>query len=119
MANPTRILYALGPGDVVDSYRKLSAGLDVLSETSLTFSGQFFDFCRDHGVQGYALSSHPSREIVRDGPFIVENRPKPLRNPRGILFHLNRIWYGLSIIATALRYGARIVVVDSGTTYDF
>src|SRR5580658_1941308 len=91
-----RILYAIGPGNVVDSYRKWSAGQDCNSETSLTFSGQFFDFCRARGV-------------LHDGAFTVENRPKPLANPRGVFFHLNQIWYGLSIIAAALRFKADVL----------
>lgn len=114
-----RVFYAIGPGNVVDSYRKWSAGLDCNSETSLTFSGQFFDFCRARGVRAYAVSSHPERETLRDGAFVVENRPKPLANPRGVLFHLNQIWYGLSIIASALRFKADVLVVDSGTTHWF
>jgi glycogen synthase len=114
-----RILYAIGPGNVVDSYRKWSAGQDCNSETSLTFSGQFFDFCRARGVRAYAVASHPSREVLHDGAFTVENHPKPLANPRGVFFHLNQIWYGLSIIASALRFKADVLVVDSGTTHWF
>jgi glycogen(starch) synthase len=114
-----RVFYALGPGNVVDSYRKWSRGQDCNSETSLTFSGQFFDFCRAQGVPAYAVSSYPHREILRDGAFTVENRPKPLANPRGPLFHLNQIWYGLSIIASALRFKADVLVADSGTTHWF
>ncbi len=114
-----RVFYALGPGNVVDSYRKWSAGQDCNSETSLTFSGQFFDFCRARGVRAYAVSSHPDCEVFRDGAFTVENRPKPLANPSGVFFHLNQIWYGLSIIASALRFKADVLVVDSGTTHWF
>jgi len=36
-----------------------------------------------------------------------------------VLFHLNQIWYGLSIIASALRFKADVLVVDSGTTHWF
>jgi glycogen(starch) synthase len=114
-----RIFYALGPGNVVDSYRKWSAGQDCNSETSLTFSGQFFDFCRARGVRAYAVSSHPHREVFQDGAFTVENRPKLFANPSGLLFHLNQIWYGLSIIASARRFKADVLVVDSGTTHWF
>ena len=96
MTDRLRVFYALGPGDVVDAYRKWSGGIDYTAETSLTFSGQFFDFCKAHGVQAYAVSSHSARELLRDGPFVVENRPKLFSDPHGLLFHLNQIWYGLS-----------------------
>jgi len=114
-----RVFYALGPGDVVDAYRKWSGGTDYTAETSLTFSGQFFDFCKAHGVQAYAVSSHSARELLRDGPFVVENRPKLFSDPHGLLFHLNQIWYGLSIIVSALRFRASVLIVDSGTTHWF
>jgi glycosyltransferase involved in cell wall biosynthesis len=91
----------------------------VATETQLTLSGQFFDFCRDHGLQAYAMSSHPSRGLLRDGPFIVENRPKLISRPQGLSYHLNQILSGLSLISSALRFGAHIVVVDSGATHWF
>lgn len=119
MHNPPRIFYALGPGNAVDSYRKWKAGLDCTSETSLTFSGQFFDFCRSQGVCAYAVSSHPAREVLRDHAVVVENRPKPLADPRGVLFHLNQVWYGLSLSISALRFRADVVIVDSGSTHWF
>ncbi len=96
-----------------------AAGLDCTTETSVTFSSQFFDFCRAHGAEAWAVSSHPAREVFRDGTFTVENRPKPFADPRGLLFHLNQILYGLSIMWSALRYGADVLIVDSGTTHWF
>jgi glycosyltransferase involved in cell wall biosynthesis len=114
-----RFFYALGPGDVVDSYQKWSAGSEYTSETQLTLSGQFFDFCRAHGAEAYAISSHPSRALVREGSFIVENRPKPFANPRGLTYHLGQVWYGLSVLGSALRFGADVMIVDSGTTHWF
>jgi glycogen(starch) synthase len=122
MTNPPngpRVFYALGPGDVVDSYRKWNAGVDCVSETSVTFSGQFFDFCRANGVRAYAISSNPACEVLRDGAFIVENRPKVFADPHGLLFHLNQICYGLAIFLSALRFRADVVVADSGTTHWF
>jgi glycogen synthase len=119
LTDRSRIFYALGPGNVVDSYRKWSGGIDYTAETQLTFSGQFFEFCRAHDLQAYAVSSHPSRALLCDGSFIVENRPKPLSHPRGLWYHLNQVWYGFSLLLSALRYGAHVVIVDSGSTHWF
>jgi glycosyltransferase involved in cell wall biosynthesis len=119
MTTPTRIFYAAGPGDAVGSYRKWSTGVDVTSETQLTLSGQFYDFCRTHGMDSYTISSHGSREYVKDGAFIVENRPKPISRPVGIAFHMDMILYGLSLIYSILRFGPHLAVVDSGTTHWF
>ena len=119
LSKSCRIFFVDGPGQVVDSYRSWSAGEDFVSETQLTFSGQMFDFCRAHGLLVYAVSWNPARALVRDGAFIVENRPKPLRNPHGVFYHVSQVWYGLSLIVSALRFGADVAVVVSGTTHWF
>ena len=113
-----RIFFVDGPGQIVDSYRSWSAGEDFISETQLTFSGQMFDFCRAHGLPLYAVSWNPDRALVRDGAFVVENRPKPLHNPHGVFYHLNQVWYGLSLTVLALRSGADVAVV-TWTTHWF
>jgi len=116
MAQLRRILYAVGPGDAVHAYREWREGRDVSSETSLTFSGQFFDYCRGTGTEAIVLSAHPRREVVRDGLFLVENRPKRWANGRGAVYHASQLQYAASILWTALRHRADAVVVDSGTT---
>ena len=116
MAPPRRILYALGPGDAVHAYREWREGRDVSSETSVTFSGQFFDYCRGSGTEAIVLSAHPRREVVRDGLFLVENRPKRWANGRGAVYHASQLHYAASILWTALRHRAQAVIVDSGTT---
>jgi hypothetical protein len=111
-----RLLYALGPGDVVGSYRHWRAGQDVLSQTSRTFSGQFFDFCKRRGHSAWAISyCTPAAKIV-DGSLIVENRPKPAARD-GLSYHVSQLRYAVSIIASALRWRADAVIVDSGTTH--
>ena len=111
-----RLLYALGPGDVVDSYRHWRASGDVLSQTSRTFSGQFFDFCKRHGHAAWAISyCAPAAKIVV-GSIIVENRPKfPTRG--GLRYHIAQFRYAVSIVASALRWRADAVIADSGTTH--
>jgi glycosyltransferase involved in cell wall biosynthesis len=115
-ATRLRILYAIGPGDVVNSYRHWKAGEQLLSETSQTYSSQFFEFCRRHRHDCYALSSFPQAERVQDGQMIIENRPKRLTGG-GLKYHLSQALYGLSLIRTALRWRADVVVADSGTTH--
>lgn len=116
MSRRLRILYACGPGNVVESYRRWKAGEDLLSETSRTYSGQFFDFCRAGGHFAYAVSSFGAPDELIDGAFTVENRPK--RPPGGgIRYHLSQALYAASIMLTALRWRADALVVDSGTTH--
>ncbi len=117
MSKSHRIFYADGPGGVVQSFRKWSARDDTSSETQLTLSGQFFNFCRAYHVPGYAVSSHPERALVRSDEFVVENRPKPLRNRRGLWYHVSQVCYGLSLVVSALRFGATVAVINSGSTH--
>lgn len=118
-SRPLRILYAAGPGDILYSYEHWRQGRDVPTETSITFSGQFFDFARQIGASALVICSHPRRGRVHDGPFILENRPKRLANARGPLYHLSQLFYALSLIGSALRFRANLVIVDSGTTHWF
>jgi glycogen synthase len=111
-----RLLYALGPGNVVDSYRNWRDGKDVLSETSRTYSGQFFDFCRRFRHCAYAISSFAHAERIVDGSMIIENRPKRLSGG-GFRYHLSQALYAISIMLSAIRWRADAVIVDSGTTH--
>lgn len=118
--NCYRILYAIGPGDVVRAFHDWRKSEITSSETSLTFSGQFFDFCRDSHIQCWAISSNDLVGYVDDGLIRVENRPKkPRGNLSGVRFHTRQLRYGLSILASALRFNADLVIVDSGTTHWF
>ncbi len=115
-----RILYAIGPGDVVQAYRDWKSGHATISETSLTFSGQTFDFCQANQLELWAISSHPRSELIDDGQFRVENRPKrPGGEVRGLQHHLRQLRYALSVLLSALRYKVDLIIVDSGTTHWF
>lgn len=113
---PLRLLFAIGPGNVVHSYRCWKSGTAVPSETVVTYSSYFFDFCRQNGHSGYAISSFGEAEIFDDGEIIVENRPKRLTGT-GIRYHISQVLYGVSLVRTAITWGADAVIVDTGTTH--
>jgi glycogen synthase len=119
MKRPLRILYAAGPGDVVTTYRHWKDGRDDPSQMSITYSSQFYEVCKNLGALGYTLSSYPAAEVLNDGPFTVENRPKPMQHAGGVFYHLAEIWYGLRMVITAARFRADVAVVAEGTTYWF
>lgn len=117
---PLRILHAVGPGDVVNSFRHWRMGEQFESETSIPYSAQYFSFCRDHGIETYVISSHPRMAAIHDGNFTVENRPKSgSATARGVRFHLREVGYGLSTVLLGVRYRADLVLIDSGTSYWF
>jgi glycosyltransferase involved in cell wall biosynthesis len=115
-----RILHAVGPGDAVEAYRKWRAGESVVSETARTYSGEFFSFCAANGIEAWVVSSHPRAERIVDGPFIVENRPKPGRaGAHGLAYHFQQLRYALSLAGSAHAYRPHLALIDSGTTHWF
>ncbi|WP_088243481.1 glycosyltransferase family 4 protein [Calothrix rhizosoleniae] len=119
MSQPLRILYAAGPGNVIGTYQHWIQGQEDPSQVSLTYSGQFYDVCRDLDAQAYVISSCRDKKILHEGQFIIEHRPVPLPKASGILYYLNNIWYGLGLIISAFRFRANVAVVADGTTQWF
>lgn len=119
MSNTLRVLYAAGPGDVIGTYSYWVKGQDDPLQVSKTYSSQFYEVCRAIDAQAYVISSCPEKKYLRDGRFIIEHRPIPLRTAKGLLYHLGLLWYGLQLIASAIRFGANAAVVADGTTHWF
>jgi glycosyltransferase involved in cell wall biosynthesis len=115
---PRRILYAVGPGDVVRQYRELLDGREPPFQMTMAFSEQFLDGLDGSGAVAHLISSHPRRDSLPVGRHRVENRPRTsLYYGRGLRHHLGAALYGLAIVAQALRRRATIVIADSGTTH--
>ncbi len=119
MFKPLRILYATGPGDVIGTYNYWINGQDDPSQVSVTYSSQFYEVCCALDAQGYLISSCSEKKFVRDGRFMIEHRPIPLRSESGLLYHLGQLWYGFRVIASAIRFRANVAVVANGTTHWF
>lgn len=113
-----RVLYAVGPGNVVDGYRFWKQRTEVPSVTSVAFSHTFIDWCEKVQAQAHLISCNEKREIIRDGRYVIENRPRPAwywRN--GLKHHLAAITCGLSVVMTAFREKPDVLILDSGTTH--
>jgi glycogen synthase len=114
-----RLFYAAGPGNVIEAHKNWAQGRNDPSQMSLTYSGQFADFCRDVGAEAYIVSSFGEKSVYRDGAFVLEHRPKPMAGAAGSRYHIAELLYALSLLATAIRFRANIAVVDSGSTHYF
>jgi glycogen(starch) synthase len=115
-----RLLLAAGPGDVVGTFRHWREGRDDPGQVAVTYSGQFFDVCRQLGAIGYAIAHHPRRDRVRDGEFHVEHRPIPfIKSRSATLYHAGQLWSALRLIATAVRVRANMLVIYDGTCHWF
>ncbi|MFP4298928.1 MAG: glycosyltransferase family 4 protein [Spirulinaceae cyanobacterium] len=119
MPKPLRILYAAGPGNVIDTYNHWVKGEDDPARVSVTYSSQFFEVCRSLNAQGYLIASNPEQKILKDGNFTIEHRLIRGRKAGGIFYHLGQVWYGLRLIITAVHFRADVAIVAGSTTYLF
>ena len=114
MPRAPRILYAAGPGDVIGTYRFWKAGRDDPSQVAITYSGQFYDFCRDNNVSGYVISSNHRIEKLSDNNLVLEHRPIWFQRGPAPLYHLGQIWYGLRLVLTAVSRRVDVTIVADG-----
>ncbi len=114
-----RLFYAAGPGNVIRAHRHWEQGQRDPSQMSLTYSGQFADYCQSSGAEALVVSYNSSRETYRSGRFVIEHCPKAFANARGLIYHVSEMLYGLRLLAKALRYRADVAVIHSGTTHEF
>jgi glycogen(starch) synthase len=110
------VLYFEGPGDVVESFEAWQKGSDVNSQTSRTFSGHFFDFCKVKGLRARVYSHYERRRTLVNTGFWVETRPSSYSGG-GWRLRMNRIFRGLFILFAAYRYRPDDLHVTSGVTY--
>ena len=118
-SKPLRVLFAAGPGNVIGTYKHWINEQDDPSQVAVTYSSQFYDVCCDLKLQSYVISSCEEKKFVRDGRFMIEHRPIPLRNASGLLYHLGQLWYDLHFIFSAVRFRADVAVVMTNTTHLF
>jgi glycosyltransferase involved in cell wall biosynthesis len=114
-----KLFVALGPGDIVAAHRAQMRGEPVLSETSIIFSGQLFEYCRERGIETLALSRHLRTDRLSDGPLRLENRPRLFERAGGILYHLGNIAYAVYLAVRARLFGANLAIIDFGSTHPF
>jgi glycosyltransferase involved in cell wall biosynthesis len=114
-----RVLCAIGPGDIVTMYRELLDGIESSTHLHKDFSKLVLDWCNETGTKAHLVSWHPSSEVLRDGPYILENRPKlSLFSGRGGLkYHIREFMYGVDIVSLAVRERVNVVIADTGTAH--
>ena len=91
----------------------------VLSETSITFSGQLLEYCRRRNIEILALSHNRRIDSLSDGPLHVVNRPRRFMGRGGIWYHLSCVAYGLYLATRARRFDANLAIIDSGSAHYF
>lgn len=111
-------MYVEGTGDIVEALTRWHKQEDVLTETSKTFSGQVFDFCKKNNLNTLAISAfHQAKRVEVEG-FTAYSQPK-LTLGGGLGYHLAQMLYGLKIVATAIRHRPRYLHITNGATHWF
>jgi glycosyltransferase involved in cell wall biosynthesis len=114
-----KLFVALGPGDIVAAHRAHMKGEPHQSETSIIFSGQVFEYCRERNIEMLAISYNARTDNMRDQHLQIENRPRIFEKSRGVLYHVSRIAYAAYLAVRARRFGTDLAVIDSGTAHYF
>ena len=112
---PLRIIYSAGPGDVIRTYRHWAKGEDDPTQLSMTYSGMFYDFCRQNGADAYVISSCDRKDEIIDDHFRISHRTTPFARGPGPLFYVGQEWAALRLIISALWFRADVAVVACGT----
>jgi glycogen(starch) synthase len=116
--NEKCLMYSAGPGDVVKTFLSWDSGVDDPHQVAVTYSGQFFQACKELGVKGVAISSNPRVDALYTDKFVVENRPKgPVA--RGLSYHRQQLSYARGLIQTAKREGAEALIAAESTGHLF
>jgi glycosyltransferase involved in cell wall biosynthesis len=119
MGRSLRILYAAGPGNVIGTYGHWKEGRDDPSQVSVTYSGQFYDVCRDLGAYSLVIASSHTPGHLRDGRFTIKHRPVPFESGPGHLYHLGQVLAAGRLILSALLFRADAAVVTNGSGHWF
>ncbi|MBL8793596.1 MAG: glycosyltransferase family 4 protein [Planctomycetia bacterium] len=120
MPRSPRLLYAAGPGNVAGTYQHWKEGRDDPSQVSVTYSGQFYDVCRDLGAAALVISSSRVPGRVDDGNIAIRHRAIALEGGPGPLrYHLGQTWAALRLVGSALRFRADAVIVCNGSGHWF
>ncbi|MBV8317172.1 MAG: glycosyltransferase [Planctomycetaceae bacterium] len=113
-----RVYYPAGPGNLIGAFRRwLREDAEDPNQMAVTYSGQLFDVCRKFECEVMAVASSPSypkAEELRDGPFRVRHRPSLWELWHGPMYHIGEYLGNMRHIASALWFGADIVVIHGG-----
>jgi glycogen synthase len=115
---PIDAIYVEGPGNIVESLTRWYNKQDFISETSLTFSGQVFDFFKNNHFNSLAISHFPENKHVEFENFSAFSKPKMMLGG-SLGYHLSQFVYGLYLIGVCLKYRPKYLHITNGVTHWF
>lgn len=116
MKKQLRILYAAGPGDVIGTYKYWKKDKDDQSQVAMTYSGQFYDVCKQLNAKAYVIAAYKKPGFLKEGLFKIEQKHVLFQNSKSpIIYHLGQIYYGLRLLISGIRFNANVALVNTGT----
>jgi glycogen synthase len=115
---PIDLMYIEGNGGIVDALSTWHAKEDVMSETSLTFSSQVFDFCKANNFTTLAVSAYKSSAQIHLDNFYAFSEPK-LQLSGSLGYYLSQFLYAIKIMYWALKFKPTYLHITSGATFWF
>lgn len=107
---PLRIVYATGPGELIQTYQHWKQGDDDPSQMNVAYTHQFHEVCRRLDARAWLISPRGPRRVIDDAAVRIEYRPIPFFERGGLLHHLGLLWYSLRLVASARRFNADVLV---------
>jgi len=117
-AKPVDVIYVEGPGNIVESLTRWHRKEDFISETSLTFSGQMFDFYEKNQFNSISLSHFPETQSIKFDRFLAFTKPKMMLNG-SLGYHLSQLIYGIYLLGICIKHRPKYLHIMNGVTHWF
>ena len=108
-----RVIYKPGPGNVASTFRYWLDGEHDPNEPALTYSGMFYDVCRDLDLDALVLSRGETPDALAEHHIRIEQRPARRLSGGGLRFHLRQAAEVGRLFAAAVRFRADAVIVSN------
>lgn len=102
-------MYLAGPGDVCGTFRHWLAERDDTRQLALTYSGQFFDACRELKAEALVIANNPRADALAAEGISVRHEPLPQSGRHGLAFQRAQAAHGLAVIREARAWNADVV----------
>jgi glycogen synthase len=114
-----RVLYAVGPENVIEAYQHWKHGEQSPLQVSIPYSSQFYEVCQSLNIQGYVIAQSAIKQVVKDDRFIIKRLPILVNRASSIFYHIHNIWSGLYLLLCAVKFKANVCIASSGITHWF
>lgn len=88
-------------------------------ETSITFSGQFFQYCFNKRIHALFTSRCPRGDSLETHWVRLINVPRTWEDAGGWRYHCGLLLYAMRLARMAKAFRADLAIIDSGTTHYF